>query len=170
MCVYYFIITGNVALSSHLKSHYIATRFSTGRDTWPPDQPKHFTPLVLIHKQGRRTKKETEAVMKATMKGHIDAYLSAANSRTTKDLQELLSYLEPPPNTTQAHTILVEGSPGVGKSVLLKQISYLWADGSVSTNHEFLFLLHLRDPVVQQITSLHDLVHFFIAMTKKPQR
>ena len=167
MCVYYFTITGNVALSSHLKTHYIVTRFSTGRDTWPPDQPKHFTPLVLIHRQGRRTKKETEAVMKATMKGHINAFLSAANNRTTKDLQELLSYLEPPPNTMQARTILVEGSPGVGKSVLLKQISYLWADGSVLTNHEFLFLLHLRDPVVQQITSLHDLVHFFYHYDKE---
>ena len=61
----------------------------------------------------------------ATMRGNIEEYISTTSSKTTKDLQEVFSQLEQPSNSERPRTILVEGSPGIGKSVLLKQISYL---------------------------------------------
>ena len=106
----------------------------------------------------------------ATMKGDIDLYISKISSKTTKDLQEVLSQLEEPHNNDESpqnndesfRTILVEGSPGIGKSVLLKQISYLWARNELLTKSDFLFLLHLRDPTVQQMRSIECLVsHFY---------
>jgi len=98
----------------------------------------------------------------ATMRGNIDQYLSTTSSTTTKDLQEVLSQLEQTSNEGRPRTLLVEGSPGIGKSVLLKQISYLWASNKLLTNSNFLFLLYLRDPAVQQMKSLECLVsHFY---------
>ena len=103
----------------------------------------------------------------ATKKGGIEEYLSTTTSKTTKDLQEVFSQLEQPLDGQHQHSILVEGSPGVGKSVLLKHIAYLWAQGELLTNTDFLLLLHLRDPSVQQLHSLDDLVHHFYRYDKQ---
>ena len=100
----------------------------------------------------------------ATSKGGIDEYLSTTTSKTTKDLQEVFSQLEEQPSDSQhQRSILVEGSPGIGKSILLKHVAYLWANGELLTNTHFLFLLHLRDPSVRQLDSLQSLVrHFYL--------
>ena len=103
----------------------------------------------------------------ATSKGGIEEYLSTTTSKTTKDLQEVFSQLEQPSDGQYQRSILVEGSPGVGKSVLLKHIAYLWAQGELLTNTDFLFLLHLRDPSVQQMHSLDTLVHNFYHYDKQ---
>ena len=88
---------------------------------------------------------------------------------TTKDLQEVFSWLEQPSNSERPRTLLVEGSPGIGKSVLLKQISYLWATNKLLTNSHFLFLLHLRDPAVQQMKSIECLVRHFYKQDKEAE-
>ena len=103
----------------------------------------------------------------AGSKGGIEEYLSTTTRKTTKDLQEVFSQLEQPLDSQCQRSILVEGSPGVGKSVLLKHIAYLWAQGELLTNTDFLFLLHLRDPSVQQIHSLDTLVHHFYHYDKQ---
>ena len=145
-----------------MKSYYKATRFTTEEDTWPPEQPRHFTPVVLVRQQGQRSKKEAEVQVTAIRQGGIDNYISTTTNKITKDLQEVFSQLEDPSESSQhQRSILVEGSPGVGKSVLLKHIAYLWANGKLLNSTRFLFLLHLRDPTVQQINSLHTLVHHF---------
>ena len=104
----------------------------------------------------------------ATNKGGIEEYLSTTTNKTTKDLQKVFSQLEEPlgsqhrSDSQDQRSILVEGSPGVGKSVLLKHIAYLWAHGELLTKTDFLFLLHLRDPSAQQLRTLETLVdHFF---------
>ena len=153
--------------SDHLKIYYKATRFTTGEESWPLEQPKHFIPVVLIRQEGRWSKKETEVMAAATSKGGIEEYLSTTTSKTTKDLQEVFSQLEQPSDGQHQCSILVEGSPGVGKSVLLKHIAYLWAQGELLTNTDFLFLLHLRDPSVQQMHSLDTLVHHFYHYDKQ---
>ena len=97
----------------------------------------------------------------ATSKGGIEGYLSTTTSKTTRNLQEVFSLLEDPSDSQSQCSILVEGSAGIGKSVLMRQIAYMWANNELLTNTEFLFLLHLRDPSVQQMNSLEALVHYF---------
>jgi len=152
-----------------LKTSYISRRFITEHDQWPPEQPKHFTPLVLVHQEGKPSKTETIAKASALKSGNIDQYLSTTSSKTTKDLQEILSQLEQPSNSGRPRTLLVEGSPGIGKSVLLKQISYLWAKNELLTNSSYLLLLHLRDPAVQQMKSIECLVSHFYKQDKEAE-
>ena len=132
----------------------------TEDDIWPPIEPKHFT-LIFVHQECQRSEEETMAVAAATVKGHIDEYCSATRNKTTRDLQELFSLLDQSVNNEQSCIILVEGSPGIGKSVLLKHISYLWAKGELLTKSNLLFLLHLQDPNVHKIKSLKELVSYF---------
>ena len=41
--------------------------------------------------------------------------------------------------------ILIEGAPGIGKTVLAKEIAYQWANGEILKQCKLLFLLYLRD-------------------------
>ena len=39
--------------------------------------------------------------------------------------------------------ILIEGAPGIGKTVLAKEIAYQWANGEILQKNKLLFLLYL---------------------------
>jgi len=66
-------------LSGHVKGVYKQTRFDVGEDTWPPEQPKDFTPVVLVHYEEQRTMKDVNIINKAVHTGHISEVISAAS-------------------------------------------------------------------------------------------
>lgn len=51
------------------------------------------------------------------------------------------------------NTVLIEGAPGLGKTVLL----YKWAQGELLSQNHFVFLLMLHDPTVRKMGSLSNL-------------
>ena len=55
--------------------------------------------------------------------------------------------------------ILIEGAPGIGKTVLAKEIAYCWANGEILTDMK-LFLLFIRDPNLHCVESINNLVHY----------
>ena len=159
-------------MSDHLKSHYIQTRFTSEGGEWPPDQPKHFTSLTLIHHKDGRTQDEIIAIAEATRSGDIDAIMSSTceensfkesnmfllQSKTSKDIKEIFAASD---EGQEPHSILIEGSPGIGKTVMSKEISAQWANGFLLINEILVFLICLKDPLVQQIRSLKDLVKYY---------
>jgi len=80
-------------------------------------------------------------------------------SRATKSISELLAPLDQ--DGSHPHTILIEGAPGIGKSFLLRHIAYLWAKKKVLTSSNLLFFVCLRDPTVQKMLSINDLINYF---------
>jgi len=155
-------------LSSHLKTYYISQRFITDDSQWPPEQPRHFTPVVMVHQDNRRSKKDSTD--SSLIQGSIDQYISSISRKCTKNLHEVLLQLEQPSSCGRPHLFLIEGSPGIGKSILLKHIAYLWAKNELLPMTNFLFLLHLRDPAVQQINCVNSLVHHFYKYEKEAQK
>ena len=93
-------------------------------DTWPPEQPKSFTPLLLIHYQGHRTPEQVTAMAELTCTSNIHLVTSDQSggkpakldnlqklldaNRATKEIEEILAPLE---ETTSF--ILIEGAPGI---------------------------------------------------------
>ena len=149
-------------------------------DTWPPEQPTSFIPLLLIHHQGHRTPEQVTtmaelmrtgdigkvtpvtgnqpAVRRAKLDSHERLHKMLDTSKATKEIEEILAPLE---KSKESAFILIEGAPGIGKSVLLKEIAYRWGDKQFLQKFKLVLLVCLRDPSLQQIKSLNDLLQLF---------
>ena len=80
-------------------------------------------------------------------------------SKVTKEVTEILAPLE---TSNDPQFVLIEGAPGIGKSLLLKQIAYLWATKQILQKFKLVLLLCLRDPAVQQqMPLINDLLTLF---------
>ena len=178
--MYIFLDKVAIRLSQHLKQFYKRTRFDVGEDAWPPEQPKDFTPVVLVHYEEQRTMKDVNIITEAVHTGHISDIISAASdhlltkhhqqdshrplrealqsSKVTKEVNKILMCFD---QCKDPQTILIEGAPGIGKSVLMKEIAYTWAKEEAMKTIQLLFLVHLRDPKVQKLSSLHEFLELF---------
>ena len=167
-------------LSGNVKAVYKATRFSDAKDTWPPDQPKEFTPLVLLHRKDEQSITQATTIIKALHRGAISDVVSATTSeliakhprlhghdelgealkanKATTDISEILAPLEV---SDKAQTILIEGAPGIGKTILLKHIAYSWAEQGMLQKYNLVLLVHLRDPTVQKMSTPEQLFQYF---------
>ena len=164
----------------------IHTRFIDDDNVWPPEQPKHFTPLLLVHYQGLLSSKQVTTTAKLMSTGAISKISKATgdyynvelhpqldtprkfqkvtNTRTaTKEIKDILAPLE---NNDESSFILIEGAPGIGKSVLLKEIAYRWGKKEILQNFELVLLVYLRDPTLQQANSVDDLLRLFYKRDK----
>ena len=167
-------------LSNRVRKINLQARLMVDDDTWPPEQLKSFTPLLLLYYQGHRSSKQVRAMAKLMHTGEI---MSVANPKqsgncdhpnlldhhetlqevldatvVTKKLQEILSPFE---NTHEPHLILIEGAPGIGKTVILKEIAYQWSKAHLLQTYKVLLLISLRDPIFQQAESISDLLQCF---------
>ena len=149
-------------------------------DSWPPEQLKSFTPLLLVHYQGHRSSKQVTATAKLMHRGEITSLVSDQSriasthhtnldslevaqeilntSVVTKKLEEILVPLE---KHDEPCFILIEGAPGIGKSVLLKEIAYQWGKKHLLPMFKIVLLICLRDPILQQAKSVPDLLQYF---------
>ena len=50
----------------------VRERFNIDEETWPPDQAKNFTPLVLVHHQGHHSMRQATVVAQVIQTGDID--------------------------------------------------------------------------------------------------
>ena len=138
--------------------------FITTEDEWPPEQPKHFTAVVLIHHKNKRSKRELIALIEAAKTSNI----IQANQKpviTLKDISEIFLSLSTL-SENNPYTILIEGVPGIGKTFLSKHIAYHWANGALPMLQKMVLLLFLRDPTVQKICDLEDLITYFYCNDK----
>ena len=171
---FYVLLIGVSMLSNMVGQLNVQARFRVDDDTWPPDQPKNFQPLVLIHYEGHHNLQQAMAITKLTQTGDIASLASSQpvpkrhpsyqplqevldTSTVTKDVEQILAPLK----NDEPQFILVEGLPGIGKSVLLKEIAYRWGDKQILKVFKFVLLVCLRDPIVQQTTSVHDLLQLY---------
>ena len=148
-------------------------------NTWPPGKLKCFTPLLLIHHQGGYcTPQQVTAMAELMYKGDIGKVASVTSeqsnrqydekihtildasrgSSATKEIEEILVPLE---KNNESAFILIEGAPGIGKSVLLKEIAYKCGKKQLLKKFELTILISLRDPSMQEIKSVSNLLHLF---------
>ena len=166
-------------LSKRIREVNIQAQLRVDEETWPPEPPKTFTPLALIQHQGQRNFKHTSAIATFVAQGYIDKVVSNGSgpvseyyhthtshqplqevldtSKVTKEVAEILAPLE---TNDDPQFVLIEGAPGMGKSTLLREVAYRWATKLI-LQHKLVLLICLRNPAVQQMSLIDDLLQLF---------
>ena len=148
-----------------LQQRYISTRFSSSVDEWPPYQPKHYTTLAFIHNKG----KFTDAVrffvaQELAVAGNINAIQlsshSNLNTNMTKNISDIFLPVMASDGSFVDLYILIEGAPGIGKTVLAKEIAYRWAENELLTSKKLLFLVFLRECFQKPVITIEGLIQF----------
>ena len=165
-------------IDNHLRKLYKRTRFTAEGAEWPPQQVKVFVSQALVHYKGKRTQQEFFEIAKIQKEGAsaIDEFASSIYtgpsakkprldySRVTKNIADIFAAdptdLTETSSTETPKRILIEGAPGIGKTVLAKEIVYCWATNEILTKIKIVFLLYLRDPQLQSITTTKQLVEY----------
>ena len=153
-------------VADNLRDDYMESRHSVDVDEWPPNQPKTVVNVALIHYKGSRTEQELIEISKRHKEGTHAVDELAHHSRVTKDITKIFAANFINSTETEATTgkpprlILIEGAPGIGKTVLTKKIAYLWAKKELLTDVNILFLLFLRDPALQNIKTPEQLIQY----------
>ena len=151
--------------ANHLYENYIQSRFCYKPNEWPPYHPKHYTTLALIHHKGKCVNtKVISLAEKLATKGNLSKNQPSSSNigyHSSKDISELF-----PTNLKLPYFLLIEGAPGIGKTVLSKEIAYQWAKNTLLEFKKLVFLLFLRDPTIKQLVSLKSLIQYFFESTK----
>ena len=74
--------------------------------------------------------------------------------------KEIIDIFAADSHSDQPKRILIEGAPGIGKTVLVKEIAYYWATGELLQDIKVLFLLFLRDPMLREVSKVTHLVEY----------
>ena len=141
---------------------YKNSRLKPSKDQWPPDQPASIVSVALIHYSNQRTQQELIEISKRFKEGApaIDK-LASSHSKVTKDINRI--FLANPTDSSGElpKCILIEGAPGIGKTVLAKEIAYLWGKRELLQNCKLLFLVYLRDPQLHKVKTVKELVELY---------
>ena len=78
------------------------------------------------------------------------------DGKSTQNIVDILESLE-----NSNGSILIEGAPGLGKTILMKQIAFEWANKNILVAYQLVFLIPLRDPKIQKFSSVLDIVKHF---------
>jgi len=153
--------------SRDLRIRYDIERFAAEEDEWPPYKPKHYTTLALIHYQGQYADtKVISLTRKLATEGNIVSSMSQFNSNSEADQTNVFSNatkniadLFMPKQTSDGSfvnpsIVLIEGAPGIGKTILSKEIAYQWAKNKLLQSKKLLFLIFLRNFHFESIISV----------------
>ena len=154
--------------ANHLCAHHINNRFFSTKDDWPLYQPKHYTTLALIHSRG---KSPDAAVISVTQELAVAGNIATSSvhpnyqkhSQVSKNISDIFSpVIATDGSTIDPNMILIEGAPGIGKTVLAKEIAFQWASKKLLPTKRILFLLFLRECNVTKILTIEDFVEYTV--------
>jgi len=171
-CVIIFsTATEIIPVTRKLQRFYKNERNKDREDDWISYQPEHFANISTIcYNERCATLKQIQDVAKVTHKGTLikksaqpllDSYTSSCKkSSCVSDIFKFTAPKNKSSSYVAQNIILIEGVPGIGKTVLSREIAFQWASGQLLCNKHLLFLIHLRDPQIQQIVSLEQFVSY----------
>ena len=142
-----------------MRENYKIDKEKPPEEEWPPHQPSSIVNLALIHYNDSRTQQELIEISNRCQKGasHVDK-LTALDSNVTTDVYKMFKAKD---NSKVPKRILIEGAPGIGKTILTREIAHQWANGEILKEYKLVFLLFLRDPKLHEVKSVNEILKLF---------
>ena len=129
-------------------------------------QPEHFAEVsVICYNERRATLNQVETIAKATRSGNMSIGLGCKKTSCISDIFEPDVSEDNRLPCVTPKVILLEGAPGIGKTILSREIAFQWACEKLLSHVHLLFLVPLRDPQISEIESLEQLVSYTIKST-----
>ena len=174
-------------LSTVLCWTYKQQRYIISEKTWPPSQPIFYIPQSLIYHQGQYKGKEESDLMVELIRmgGKYALTLEDTNqdhlnhqplqqilnrnksTRVTESIAKILTSLD-------AHEgprfLLIEGAQGMGKTILLKEIAYRWAEKKLLVTCKLVFLINLHDSEAHKVKTLSAFLQYFCEKSGFPRK
>ena len=170
-CIYIFIVPQVVEkFSEELHGMYKINRKKAQQEDWPPYQPISIVNVTVIHYRSKQTRQELIEVSECFKTGAsgVGKLISSPplHSKVTKDITEIFKVdsadqMEDDIGSEPLKLILIEGAPGIGKTVFAKEIAYLWANYKLLTDCKLVILVYLRDPRVHTMKSAEELLQLY---------
>ena len=135
--------------AQYLRSVYARRSRPIEERKWHPISTKSFINLAMICKR-KEKKAEMDEFTAATIRGNIDDIIDSKKPINLKDIGSL-------ENGSRARCILVQGAPGIGKTMLAWQLCRKWGEKKLLQDYPIVVLLKMRDKSVQKAKQLGDL-------------
>ena len=157
--------------TQQLQERHMSNRFSSSVDEWPPYQPEHYATLAFIHNKGKHTDAVRFSVAQGlAVAGKINSSEFHKHSKLNVGMTKIISDIFLPIVHSDGSSvdlrILIEGAPGIGKTVLAKEIAYQWAKNELLTSKKLLLLVFLRECYQMQLKSVENLVQYVFKNSK----
>ena len=125
---------------------------------WPPSPGREYISLAVVEIKDRRCRDE---YIGHTLQGNIKQVL---HSRKDISIEQIL---EPVKGQNKPRLVLMEGAPGIGKSMLAWELCRKWEELSCMQQYSLVVLLRLREEKVQRIS---EVSHLFISYESKHKK
>ena len=133
---------------------YEKIKHSLHNDSWSPVAHKGCVHRLLIHQLKKNVNKEQ--IYEGTSVGENVAILKY--HYITSNIEDIFKNTES--GVSKGKTVLIEGISGIGKTILCKEMAYRWSRKELLQSDRLVLLVFLRDPAVQNIKSVEDLVQY----------
>ena len=131
--------------AAYLKKVYLRSVLPV-KVKWPPTPCKQFIELTLIER-----KEQLQATNFKRLES-VDEFL-LENSMSPVPVDELLQ----PVNGSPPRVVVIQGVPGIGKTVFAWTFCRKWAEGKIYQDYNLVILLHMRDTRVRKASRLSEL-------------
>ena len=139
---------------THLRRWYKGSHFFQ-RSSGPHIKALQFIRLALVKKQGvSEEDRGKDKFLKATLHGHIE---DIVKRKSKLKMENIFRY-----GKRSRKVVLVEGAPGVGKTMLAMKLCEKWARGESLQEYDLVFFVELRRFQGKSKLELRDVVGAYL--------
>ena len=123
---------------------------------WPPSIGRHESKIALIQHGRDRLPgaKEAAQLQRDYVGGNVDRILTQKKEVRYEDIFEK----DVTGEESKHFRMLIDGAPGVGKTVLCRRFCKDWGAGNILQQFSIVWLLHLRDEEIAKAKSIEDIL------------